>query len=308
MSHTRDVFRRLAMLGLALCVLIAGGTVAYALVEDRNLWDGFVWTIDTVATTGSIQAPQDTAGEIVKVDPDAARRRDAVLRAGLDDRARRDGRVGHTAVRTARAQDDRATQRPLHRLRLRPGGPPGGERPARGGRAVRRDRRGPEEPRGRVRAGRALHHRPAVRRRGAARRRHRPRPRDRRLRRLRRREHLHRPDRARAAPGHRDRRPRQPRGEREQAAARRRRPRDLAVQVLGHRDGPARPASERDGDDGRRRRVPARGDHRPGRLGGRRADGRRRPRRVLHRRRPVAPTAPSGRSPRPTRCWPRATW
>jgi uncharacterized protein with PhoU and TrkA domain len=67
MSHTRDVFRRLAMLGLALCVLIAGGTVAYALVEDRNVWDGFVWTIDTVATTGSIQAPQDTAGEIVKV-------------------------------------------------------------------------------------------------------------------------------------------------------------------------------------------------------------------------------------------------
>src|SRR3954447_17121280 len=67
MSHTRDVFRRLALLGLALCVLIAGGTVAYALVEDRSVWDGFVWTMDTVATTGSIQAPQDAAGEIVKV-------------------------------------------------------------------------------------------------------------------------------------------------------------------------------------------------------------------------------------------------
>jgi len=67
MSHTRDVFRRLAMLGLALCVLIAGGTVAYALVEDSTLWNGFVWTIDTVATTGAIQTPQDTAGEAVKV-------------------------------------------------------------------------------------------------------------------------------------------------------------------------------------------------------------------------------------------------
>src|SRR3954452_10567057 len=67
MSHTRDVFRRLALLGLALCVLIAGGTIAYALVEDRNVWDGFVWTIDTVATTGSIQAPQDPTGEAVKV-------------------------------------------------------------------------------------------------------------------------------------------------------------------------------------------------------------------------------------------------
>ena len=67
MSHTRDVFRRLAMLGLALCVLIAGGTVAYSLVEHRNVWDGLVWTVDTVATTGSIQAPQDAAGEAVKL-------------------------------------------------------------------------------------------------------------------------------------------------------------------------------------------------------------------------------------------------
>src|SRR5215510_6210515 len=55
------------MLVAALGVLILGGTVAYSLVEKRNLWDGFVWTLDTVATTGSIQAPQDTAGEIVKV-------------------------------------------------------------------------------------------------------------------------------------------------------------------------------------------------------------------------------------------------
>jgi voltage-gated potassium channel len=67
MPHRHDVYRRLALLGAALCVLIAGGTVAYAIVEDHSLWDGFVWTVDTVATTGSIQAPQDTAGEIVKV-------------------------------------------------------------------------------------------------------------------------------------------------------------------------------------------------------------------------------------------------
>src|SRR5919108_4019517 len=67
MSHTRDVFRRLALLGAALCVLIAGGTIAYSLVEDRHLWHAFVWTVDTVATTGSIQAPQDPAGEVVKV-------------------------------------------------------------------------------------------------------------------------------------------------------------------------------------------------------------------------------------------------
>src|SRR3954471_10370869 len=67
MGHSRDVIRRLSLLGLALAVLIAGGTIAYSLVEHRNLWDGLVWTGDTVATTGSIQAPQDAAGEAVKL-------------------------------------------------------------------------------------------------------------------------------------------------------------------------------------------------------------------------------------------------
>src|SRR3954453_13891293 len=67
MEHARDLYRRLGMLVVALGVLIAGGTVAYALVEDRSLWDAFIWTVDTVATTGSIQAPQDPAGEAVKV-------------------------------------------------------------------------------------------------------------------------------------------------------------------------------------------------------------------------------------------------
>src|SRR4051794_12307041 len=63
----RDVYRRLGFLGLALAALIAGGTVAYAIAENKNAWDSFIWTVDTVATTGSIQAPHDTAGEIVKV-------------------------------------------------------------------------------------------------------------------------------------------------------------------------------------------------------------------------------------------------
>ena len=67
----------------------------------------------------------------------------------------------------------------------------------------------------------------------------------------------------------------------------------------GHRDGAARPAPERHRHDGRRRRVPAGGDHRPARLGGRRADRRRRPRRLLHRRRPprrrLLPPAARGR-------------
>jgi voltage-gated potassium channel len=65
--HARDVFRRLALLGLALCGLIAAGAVAYSIAEHDGLWDSFIWAIDTVATTGAMPAPSDTAGEIVKV-------------------------------------------------------------------------------------------------------------------------------------------------------------------------------------------------------------------------------------------------
>src|SRR3954453_2001477 len=67
MPRTHDVQRRLVMLGVALCVIIFGGTLVFSLVEGEDLWDSFVWTIDTVATTGSIQAPVDPAGEVVKV-------------------------------------------------------------------------------------------------------------------------------------------------------------------------------------------------------------------------------------------------
>src|SRR3954470_6506160 len=67
MPRTHDVQRRLVLLGVALFVIIFGGTVVFSLVESEDLWDSFVWTIDTVATTGSIQAPKDPGGEVVKV-------------------------------------------------------------------------------------------------------------------------------------------------------------------------------------------------------------------------------------------------
>jgi voltage-gated potassium channel len=59
--------RRLAWLGAMLVVLIAAGTIAFALTEDVSAWNGFVWTLDTVATVGSIVSPTDTGGEIIKV-------------------------------------------------------------------------------------------------------------------------------------------------------------------------------------------------------------------------------------------------
>ncbi len=67
MPHARVVVRRLAMLGIALCVLLSAGTVAYAVSEGASVWDSFVWTLDTVATIGSIPPPRDEAGQIVKV-------------------------------------------------------------------------------------------------------------------------------------------------------------------------------------------------------------------------------------------------
>jgi voltage-gated potassium channel len=63
----RDVLRKLALLGVAIAALLVAGAAAFALTEDVSPWTGFVWALDTVATVGSVPAPSDTAGEIVKV-------------------------------------------------------------------------------------------------------------------------------------------------------------------------------------------------------------------------------------------------
>src|SRR3954471_12344701 len=65
--NARDVYRRLAILVAGIVGLMLAGTVAYSVAEHDNLWNAFVWTIDTVATTGAERAPADTAGEIIKV-------------------------------------------------------------------------------------------------------------------------------------------------------------------------------------------------------------------------------------------------
>jgi voltage-gated potassium channel len=58
---------RLAKLGVALCALVAMGTLGFVISEDTSLWDGFVWTLDTIATVGSIPTPESTGGQLVKV-------------------------------------------------------------------------------------------------------------------------------------------------------------------------------------------------------------------------------------------------
>ncbi|HEU4980149.1 MAG TPA: TrkA family potassium uptake protein [Solirubrobacterales bacterium] len=59
--------RRMAALLAMLVGLQIAGTIGFVVTENTSLWDGFLWTIDTVATVGSIPSPEATGGQIVKV-------------------------------------------------------------------------------------------------------------------------------------------------------------------------------------------------------------------------------------------------
>jgi voltage-gated potassium channel len=59
--------RRLATLGALICLLVVAGMVGFVVTEDTSLWAGFVWTLDTIATVGSIPSPETTGGQVVKV-------------------------------------------------------------------------------------------------------------------------------------------------------------------------------------------------------------------------------------------------
>jgi voltage-gated potassium channel len=59
--------RRLGvLLGLILAVT-ALGTVGFVIAQDVSVWQGFLWTLDTIATVGSIPEPDSLGGQIVKV-------------------------------------------------------------------------------------------------------------------------------------------------------------------------------------------------------------------------------------------------
>lgn len=59
--------RRLAQLGIVVLILLVAGTMGFVLAEGTSVWDGFGWALDTVATVGSIPAPESAGGQIVKV-------------------------------------------------------------------------------------------------------------------------------------------------------------------------------------------------------------------------------------------------
>lgn len=58
---------RLTIVVAAVCVLLAVGTVGFALTEGTSIGFSLIWSLDTVATVGSIPEPAGTAGQIVKV-------------------------------------------------------------------------------------------------------------------------------------------------------------------------------------------------------------------------------------------------
>ncbi|UTI66632.1 TrkA family potassium uptake protein [Paraconexibacter antarcticus] len=59
--------RRMSLLGAVILGLVAVGTLGFVLTEDETVWAAFNRSLDVIATTGSIPAPTDTGGQIVKV-------------------------------------------------------------------------------------------------------------------------------------------------------------------------------------------------------------------------------------------------
>ena len=59
--------RRLRSLAAVVVTVLVLGTAGLMLTEDVSVWRGFIWTLDIVATVGSIPAPETTAGQAVKV-------------------------------------------------------------------------------------------------------------------------------------------------------------------------------------------------------------------------------------------------
>jgi len=59
--------RRMRTLAVVLVAIVGLGTIGLMATEDVGAWRGFVWTLDIVATVGSIPAPGTVGGQIVKV-------------------------------------------------------------------------------------------------------------------------------------------------------------------------------------------------------------------------------------------------
>jgi voltage-gated potassium channel len=61
----RLFMRRLGILLAMLVALVLAGSIGFAVSEHVSLAYGFIWTIDTVTTVGSIPEPRDNGGRVV---------------------------------------------------------------------------------------------------------------------------------------------------------------------------------------------------------------------------------------------------
>ena len=62
-----DFLRRLRTLLIVLAAIVVLGTIGLVVTEGVGVWRGFIWTLDILATVGSIPAPETVGGQIVKV-------------------------------------------------------------------------------------------------------------------------------------------------------------------------------------------------------------------------------------------------
>jgi voltage-gated potassium channel len=63
----RPFARRVGLLVMIMGLLFVFGTIGYALSEHLSAWQGFRWTLDTVATEGTLANPKSTIGEFVQI-------------------------------------------------------------------------------------------------------------------------------------------------------------------------------------------------------------------------------------------------
>src|SRR5690242_4276045 len=57
----------MAVLGALIGLLLAVGTVGFAVLEGVSIPFAFEWTLDTIATVGSIPNPTDAGARVLKV-------------------------------------------------------------------------------------------------------------------------------------------------------------------------------------------------------------------------------------------------
>jgi len=61
----KQVARRFGALLALLLTMIAAGSIAFSLVQGVSVGFGFVWTLDTITTIGTVPQPHDTGGRLI---------------------------------------------------------------------------------------------------------------------------------------------------------------------------------------------------------------------------------------------------